>query len=71
MTIIFLVDIEKVCEQQNNALQMKESEISELQTQLQKQKRAHTLQLTDQEIHIQQERYLTQNLYKTYPTARK
>lgn len=61
------LEIEKVCEQQDDVILLKETKIKDLCTKLKEQKKVHQHQLTDQEIHLQQERYLAQHLYKSQP----
>ena len=59
----FFAEIEKVCDEQDNAILLKDTTIKDLKTRLQQQKKAHQHQITDQEIHLQQERYLAQNYF--------
>jgi len=58
--------IEKVCDDKDSVLSVKETAIKDLQSKLQQQRKTHQHQISDQEIHLQQERYLAQHYFTNY-----
>lgn len=58
-------EVEKLCRNQDAIIHVQEKKIEELSTELANQKKSYRHQLTDQEIHLQQERYLAQNYLRT------
>ena len=63
ISCFIFTEIEKVCDEQDNVILLKDTAIKDLKTRLQQQKKTHQHQITDQEIHLQQERYLAQNYF--------
>ena len=61
--LAYMTEIEKVCGEQDSVILLKDSTIKNLRSKLDEQTKAHRHELSDQDIHLQQERYLTQHHY--------